>query len=79
MHGEKIIGISARLVSLKKDDIIICHDPRTKKMIVKRITKIKGNEYFVEGDNKEQSTDSRVFGWLKKKDILAKIAYPKKV
>ena len=31
------------------------------------------NEYFVMGDNREHSTDSRVFGVIQKQDIIAKV------
>ena len=75
--GEKIITASVLFSKLKIQDIVICCDPRTQLPLVKRISTIKNNTYFVIGDNKKKSTDSRVFGWLQKKDILAKVIYPK--
>lgn len=41
--------------------------------VVKRIQKIKQNEYFLIGDNLKESTDSRVYGFVEKKDILGKV------
>lgn len=41
--------------------------------IIKRIKKIKNNKYFVVGDNKKKSTDSRRFGWIDRKDIVGKV------
>ncbi len=45
---------------------------RKKKYMIKRIKKIKDNEFFVVGDNKKESTDSRQFGWIRKKEIIGK-------
>lgn len=54
-------------------DIVALYDPRDGKVLIKRITKKRRNEFFVEGDNKKQSTDSRVFGWVEKKAIIGKV------
>lgn len=70
---EKIITV--KLLPIKKRDIIVCHDPVTKRLLVKRVKDIKNNTYFVVGDNKTESTDSRDFGWIKKKDVLGKVIY----
>jgi signal peptidase I len=59
----------------KKGDIITLHDPRDGKILIKRITKKNRTNYFVEGDNKSASTDSRVFGWIGKRDIIGKVIY----
>lgn len=45
------------------------------KEMIKRIQKIRGNEYFVVGDNKKESTDSRNFGWIKKDQIIGKVIW----
>ena len=43
-----------------------------KKNLVKRVTKIKeGDEFFLEGDNPNYSSDSRSFGFISKKKIIA--------
>lgn len=55
------------------NDIIAVKDPRDKKILIKRITKIEGNCYFVQGDNKKHSTDSRVFGMIGKQEIIGKV------
>lgn len=56
----------------KINDIIIL---KKEKYIIKRITKIDGNRFFVEGDNVKESTDSRNFGWVPRKAILGKVIY----
>ena len=48
---------------------------KREKYIIKRITKIKDNKIFVEGDNKKESIDSRGFGWVDRKRIVGKVAY----
>ena len=45
------------------------------KYIIKRIMRISAGQYFVEGENKKESTDSRNFGWVSKKEILAKVIF----
>jgi nickel-type superoxide dismutase maturation protease len=57
----------------KTRDIVAVSDPRDGKILIKRITKIEGKQYFVQGDNKKASTDSRVFGMIEKSDILGKV------
>lgn len=59
--------------SPKTGDIVACRDPDSKKVLIKRITKIENNRYFLEGDNKTESTDSRNFGWLDKETIIGKV------
>ncbi|MBI3046647.1 MAG: S26 family signal peptidase [Candidatus Harrisonbacteria bacterium] len=43
------------------------------KKIVKRITAKIGDNYFVEGDNKAYSADSRHFGFIPRSDILSRV------
>jgi len=45
------------------------------KILVKRIIKIKDTRYFLQGDNKDDSFDSRSFGSVSKKEILGKLIY----
>lgn len=47
----------------------------TDKVFIKRISKIDGERYFLLGDNKKDSFDSRKFGWINKRDILGKVIY----
>lgn len=54
----------------KIGDIVILQHER---YIIKRISKIKQEKIFVEGDNAKESTDSRNFGWIDKKEILGKV------
>ena len=59
--------------SPKVNDIIALFDPRDGKMLIKRIIKIEEKRYFVEGDNKNSSTDSRIFGMIERREIIGKV------
>ena len=43
--------------------------------MVKRIQRVQGYECFVEGDNKETSTDSRDFGVIDRSRIVGKVIF----
>jgi nickel-type superoxide dismutase maturation protease len=57
----------------QKNDVVALHDPRDGKILIKRITKRSGTKFFVKGDNKNSSTDSRVFGMIGKSAIVGKV------
>ena len=43
--------------------------------ILKRISDIKDDEYYVLGDNLNDSFDSRKFGYIKKRHIIGKVLF----
>lgn len=45
------------------------------KIFIKRIVKIKKEKYFLKGDNRSDSLDSKILGWIPKKKILGKVIY----
>lgn len=56
---------------IKVGDIVVCkHDNR---FIIKRVTRVFDQAYFVIGDNKAHSTDSRNYGAIPKKDVVGVI------
>lgn len=73
-NGDYVIAYQS---DFKVGDIVvinssgICNSSR----IIKRITAIDGEMVFVEGDNKENSYDSRNFGWIDKKLIIGTVIY----
>ena len=71
-NDQKVLAIKF-FFNLHKNDVIILKHPTTKQLLIKRITKMKNNSYYVEGDNKHSSTDSRDFDWIKKDSIVAKV------
>lgn len=47
----------------------------TSMLVIKRIREIKGNKFYVLGDNKLDSSDSRKYGWIDRDQIVAKVIY----
>ncbi len=56
-------------------DIALVQKQKELRVILKRVTEIKNDLYFLSGDNKRESTDSRAFGFVSKKEILGKMFY----
>lgn len=76
LHSQKLIVLKKWLFwGLKIDDVIVLINPISRIYILKRVKKIKGGNYFVLGDNLKESTDSRVFGWIKKNEIIGKVIF----
>lgn len=71
--GQLVIARGFFLNLRPYDVVIIRHNGLEK---IKRITQIKDRTIFVEGDNPNQSTDSRHFGWLPIADVIGKLTYP---
>jgi phage repressor protein C with HTH and peptisase S24 domain len=47
-----------------------------KKQLIKRIERIEAGKLFVIGDNLAASIDSRQFGWLDRRAVIAKVLKP---
>lgn len=58
-----------------KNDVIVLRHPKEKnKFLIKRISLVtNSDEYFVIGDNKDFSRDSRHFGSVKRDSIIGKV------
>ena len=74
-NGKSVLvsGISYWFKKPKIGDIVAVR--KEEKVFVKRITKIKEKEYFLEGDNKQDSLDSREFGYILRRNIIGKVIY----
>lgn len=57
----------------KVGDIVVIN--KNSKDMIKRIHKVSGRKYFVQGDNKRESTDSRSFGSIDKSEIVGKVVF----
>lgn len=53
---------------VRTGDIVIAR--QAGREVIKRVTKIMGGRFYLEGDNSLESADSREFGPVKKEDIL---------
>ena len=47
------------------------------KEVIKRITKKKSGQVFLEGDNKEISVDSNRHGWIVDTKVTGKVVWPR--
>lgn len=72
--GDIVIGLKL-FKNIKSGNTVILQSPSNNRLIIKRIKEIRGNEYFVIGDNQKESTDSREFGWIKRNLVVAKVVY----
>jgi len=74
----RVNQIIYKLKKPKIGDVIVLKDPRTKRLILKRIQKINSDGYFVKGDNSSESTDSREFGAVSVNDIIGRVSKGRK-
>ena len=72
-NGQEIIFKRFTNQNILIGDVLLFKHPFIKnKNLVKRVTNItKNNLYFLQGDNPSHSTDSRAFGLIHKKNIIA--------
>jgi len=71
--GQLVIGRQTR--DLRPGDVVIVSHSGLEK--IKRIEKQQGDLIYLLGDNAAASTDSRSFGWVQAKTIIAKVVWPK--
>ena len=68
-------GLPYFFCSPQEEELVVCAHPVDRKMLVKRIVSRKNSRYWVEGVNANESTDSREFGWLEKKQSKGKVLF----
>ena len=73
--GQEIVSFNWAYLGRKpkKDEIIVIKYQGLE--MVKRVEKVEGEQVFVEGDNKEESTDSRDFGSIGLDQVVGKVVY----
>jgi nickel-type superoxide dismutase maturation protease len=54
---------------------IVAFKENTGRVLIKRIVKIQDGKYFMQGDNKQDSLDSRKLGLISKNRIIGEIIY----
>lgn len=74
-EGENVLVSSIPLIfeKPKKGDVVVFE--KYNRFYIKRIKKIKEEKYFLVGDNKKDSEDSRRFGSVAREQIKGKIIY----
>ena len=76
--GEKLTSVRSYLCRINVGDIVVARpygcDAR---LVIKRVSSIEGGYYYLLGDNPNESYDSRNYGWVSKKEIVAKVVLRK--
>lgn len=68
------VVLATRWKKPRVGDVVIVPDPRMhERLLVKRIVAENGETVHLAGDNALESTDSRSFGAVRKKDLIGKI------
>ena len=71
--GDKVI-VDQRASIVVGDIVLADHPYKQNSRLIKRVTEISGSgEYFLTGDNPDESTDSRTFGKLHSDHIIGKV------
>ena len=78
--GDKLTSVRSYLCRLNIGDIIVAKPNAygcDNRLVIKRIADIKGDYFYLLGDNPDESYDSRNYGWVSKKEIVAKVVTKK--
>ena len=68
--------IAWRTTKCRPGDVVVFdHPTRPGMLAVKRVVRIDGDSWWVEGDNPERSTDSRHFGPLPQRRVLGRLMW----
>lgn len=65
--GDAVFFCPSRAEMPRVGEIVMAKDPRNGVAIVKRVSRVVGDEIYLLGDNPEFSTDSRVFGTIRRR------------
>lgn len=71
-HGQDVL-VRCWFYQPKAGDMVVIK--KDGKEMIKRIQRVSGQKYFVVGDNKKESTDSRRFGLIDKSEIAGKVIF----
>ncbi len=70
---EGSVVFTSILFPIKISDVVV-FQYHNKKMI-KRVAKIQDKKIYTEGDNKNDSLDSKKIGWIDKEEIIGKVLF----
>jgi mitochondrial inner membrane protease subunit 1 len=70
--GDRLLMVRRRRLS--PGDIVALRDPRDRRrLLVKRVTSVVGDDVMVHGDNPTASTDSRAFGPVPRRAVVGRM------
>ena len=77
-EGDELTSIRSYLCKIYVGDIVVAKPYEAEnRLVIKRVAKINGDYYYLLGDNPNESYDSRNYGWVSKKEIVAKVVIRK--
>ncbi len=68
-HGKLVVALKFK--KPKQGDVVVVRHHRVE--VLKRIHEIKGELMYLLGDNPEESTDSRQYGWLPLSSVVGTV------
>ena len=69
-----VFGWAYLFYAPKTGDLVVVLDPRDgERKLLKRITRVDGEGLWIEGDNRQSSADSQIFGPVAKDRILGRV------
>jgi signal peptidase I len=80
--GDRVVSLRYVLVSPATGDLVAFHAPVRARsacglppnsVLVKRITRVVNGRYFVQGDNRGASCDSRVWGTVPRSSLIGRV------
>jgi len=74
-EGDRLLVV--RAWRARPGDLVVLRDPReprdSRRILVKRVTSVVGDDVMVHGDNPAASTDSRAFGPVSRRALLGRV------
>lgn len=80
--GDRVATLKYLLISPARGDLVAFHAPIRARaacglapgaVLIKRIIRISGGRYFLEGDNRGASCDSRVWGTVARNSLIGRV------
>ncbi|MBI2574356.1 S26 family signal peptidase [Candidatus Woesearchaeota archaeon] len=68
-EGDRVLLL--RTKNMKKGDVVVFS--AAGRDCIKRVSSVARSSFFAEGDNKQESTDSRHYGAIHKKQVVGKV------
>jgi len=72
--GDWLIATPFRRIA-PGDVVVIERRSRPGMLLIKRVVRLEGDKWWVEGDNAEESDDSRTWGAVDRSEIVARIRF----
>jgi signal peptidase I len=80
--ADRVVAIKYVIISPSRGDLVVFHAPLRARaacglmpgaVLIKRITRVVDGRYFLQGDNRGASCDSRVWGTVPKSSLIGRV------